>query len=95
MLVFVNKDLLEHSYTYLFILSMAVFVKMSILGVFNRDQLVHQSEIFTLWLRRKRFYEPCFNKHLSVHTAISEFMCLNWRVSAATIEPTVEPTCFY
>lgn len=39
MLVFVNKDLLEHSYTYLFILSMAVFVKMSILGVFNRDQL--------------------------------------------------------
>lgn len=58
MLVFVNKDFLGHSYTYLFILSMAVFVKMSIMSVFNRDHLVHQSEMFALWLRRKRFLSP-------------------------------------
>lgn len=78
--VFVNKDLLEHSLTYLFILSTAVFVKMSILGVFNRDHLVHQSKIFTLWLKEKKFPETCFNKYLSVHATTSESMRLNWRV---------------
>ena len=94
MLGCVNKDLLEHSYTYLFILSMAVFVKMSILGVFNRDHLVHQSEIFTLWLRIKRFMSPALT-----NTFLCTLPLLNlwahWRVSAATIQPTLEPTCFY